>query len=131
MYQRKSAAAASLFAAADLLTAAPAFAGENGYGMPVGVTPISHQVHHLHLLLFWVCVAIAVVVFSAMIYSIVKFRKSKGAVPDRRLLHSTLVEVVWALLPLLILISMAAPAARTLIQMEHTRNAELPIKVTG
>ena len=113
------------------LAAAPARAAESSYNMPVGVTPISRQVHDLHMLLFWVCAAIAVVVFSAMIYSIVKFRKSKGAVADRTLTHSTQVEVVWTLIPVLILVAMAVPAARTLIQMEDTRNAELSVKVTG
>ena len=128
--KRTFAATASLFAA-GLLAAMPALADEYGYHMPVAVTPISHQVPHLRMLLFWVCVAIALVVFSALLYSIVKFRKSRGAVPDRPLLHSTLVEVAWTLIPLLILIGMAWPAARTLIQMEGTGNAELSVKVTG
>ena len=132
MLERKFAAvAASLCATAGLIAAAPVFAYENSYNMPVGVTPISRQVHGLHMLLFWVCVAIALVVFGAMIYSIVKFRNSKGSVPDRTLLHSTQVEVAWTLIPVVILISMAVPAARTLIAMEDTRNAELSVKVTG
>jgi cytochrome c oxidase subunit 2 len=112
MFKRKFAAAA-----ASLLAAVPALAYENSDNVPVGLTPLSRQVHHLHLLLFWVCVAIALVVFGAMIYSIVRFRKSKGAVPNRTLLRSTLVEVVWTLIPLVILISMVLPAARTLIRM--------------
>jgi cytochrome c oxidase subunit 2 len=116
---------------AGALAGAPAYAYENSYNMPVGVTPISREVHSLHMLIFWVCVAIAVVVFGAMIYSIWKFRKSKGAVPDKTLTHSTKVEIVWTTIPVLILISMAVPAARTLIQIEDTRNAEVSIKVTG
>ena len=132
MLERKFAAvAASLCAAASLIAAAPVFAYESSYNMPVGVTPISRQVYGLHMLLFWVCVAIALVVFGVMIYSIVKFRKSKGAAPDRTLLHSTPIEVVWTVIPVVILISMAVPAARTLIAMEDTRNAELSVKVTG
>jgi len=114
-----------------LLAAVPAFAYESSYNMPVGVTPISREVHGLHMLIFWVCVAIAVVVFSAMIYSIWKFRKSKGAVPDQTLTHSTQVEVVWTVIPVLILISMAIPAAKTLVKMEDTRNSELTVKVVG
>ncbi len=114
-----------------LLAAVPAFAYESSYNMPVGVTPISREVHGLHMLIFWVCVAIAVVVFGAMIYSIWKFRKSTGAVADQTLTHSTQVEVVWTVIPVLILISMAIPAAKTLVKMEDTRNAELTVKVIG
>jgi cytochrome c oxidase subunit 2 len=133
MLHRKIAAKVGAWAAvaAGTLAGAPAFAYENSYNMPVGVTPISREVHSLHMLIFWVCVAIAVVVFGAMIYSIWKFRKSKGAVPDKTLTHSTKVEIVWTTIPVLILVSMAVPAARTLIDIEDTRNAEVSIKVTG
>jgi cytochrome c oxidase subunit II len=114
-----------------LLAAVPAFAYENSYNMPVGVTSISREVHGLHMLIFWVCTVIAIVVFGAMIYSIWKFRKSNGAVADQTLTHSTQVEVVWTLIPVLILISMAIPAAKTLVKMEDTRNSGLTVKVTG
>ena len=116
---------------AGLVAAVPAFAYESTYNLPVGVTPISREVYGLHMMMFWVCVAIAAVVFGAMILSIWKFRRSTGAVPDTTLLHSTKVEVVWTVIPVLILISTAIPAARTLIKMEDTRNAELSVKVTG
>src|ERR1700730_15495033 len=114
-----------------LAVALPAFAYESSYNMPVGVTPISRQVYGLHMLIFWVCVAIAALVFGVMLYSIWKFRHSKGAVPDRTLTHSTNIEVVWTVVPVVILVSMAIPAARTLIDMEDTRNSELTVKVTG
>ena len=114
-----------------LLAAVPAFAYESSYNMPVGVTPISREVHGLHMLIFWVCVAIAILVFGAMIYSIWKFRKSTGAVPDPTLTHSTKIEVVWTVIPVVILISMAIPAAKTLVKMEDTRNSELTVKVIG
>lgn len=114
-----------------LAVALPASAYESSYNMPVGVTDIAMRVHGLHMLIFWVCVAIAVAVFSVMIYSIVRFRHSAGAVPDKTLTHSTNVEVVWTLIPALILISMAIPAARTLVDMEDTRNSQMTVKVTG
>jgi cytochrome c oxidase subunit 2 len=66
-----------------------------------------------------------------MIWSIVAFRKSKGAVPDTTLTHSTKVEIVWTVIPVVILVAMAVPAAKTLIEIEDTRNTELTIKVTG
>jgi cytochrome c oxidase subunit 2 len=132
MYQRVAATVVgSLFAA---LAAAPAFASgphEGSLNMPRGVTPISREVYALHMGIFWVCVAIAVVVFGAMIYSIWKFRRSKGAVPDKTLTHSTRVEIIWTAVPVLILVAMAVPAARTLIDIEDTRGSELSIKVTG
>jgi cytochrome c oxidase subunit 2 len=126
MFNRKVATAL-----AGLLAVAPAFAYESTYNLPVGATDISKQVYGLHMMMFWVCVAIAIVVFGAMIYSIWKFRKSTGAVPDKTLLHSTRVEMVWTVIPVVILVATAIPAARTLIVMEDTRNSEMTVKVTG
>lgn len=99
--------------------------------MPRGVTTISREVYELHMLIFWVCVGIGAVVFSVMIYSLIKFRKSKGAVPDTTMVHNTKVEIIWTAIPVAILVSMAVPAARTLVEIEDTRNTELTIKVTG
>lgn len=98
--------------------------------LPRGVTPISREVFDLHMLVLWVCVAIGIVVFSAMFYSIIRHRKSKGAVAAK-FHESTVVEVLWTIVPFLILIGMAIPATKTLIAMEDTRNADVSIKVTG
>lgn len=113
-----------------LLLSAPASADWT-LNMTQGVTELSHQAYNLHMQILLVCVAIGVVVFGAMIYSIVKFRHSKGAVPDTTLLHSTKVEVIWTTIPIIILVLMAIPAARGLIRIEDTRGSELTIKVTG
>lgn len=99
--------------------------------MTQGVTAISREIYSLHMLIFWVCVVIGAVVFGVMIWSIVKFRKSQGAVPDTTLVHNTKVEIIWTAIPVVILIAMAVPAARTLVQLEDTRNTEITIKVTG
>jgi len=120
-------------AALAALAAAPAHA-DSGWGllnMPQGVTDISRKIYDLHMLIFWVCVVIGVFVFAWMIWSIVAFRKSKGAVPDTTLTHSTKVEIVWTVIPVIILVSMAVPAAKTLVEIEDTRGTELTIKVTG
>ncbi|PZN32767.1 MAG: cytochrome c oxidase subunit II [Proteobacteria bacterium] len=98
--------------------------------MPVGVTELSRQIYGLHMLILWVCVIIAVLVFGAIIYSIVKFRHSKGAVAAT-FDHSTKVEVVWTVIPIAILVGMAIPAAETLINIEDTRDSDLTVKVTG
>ncbi|MBI2383068.1 MAG: cytochrome c oxidase subunit II [Gammaproteobacteria bacterium] len=102
----------------------------NGWNTPQGVTEISAKVYDLHLLIFWVCVAIGVLVFGAMTYSIVMHRRSVHPKPAD-FHESTTVEIVWTVIPFLILIGMAIPAAGTLIKMEDTRGAELSVKVTG
>ena len=99
--------------------------------MTEGVTAISRRIYELHMEIFWICVVIALVVFGAMVYSLVKFRKSQGAVADTTLLHSTRVEFVWTVIPVAILIVMAVPAAKTLVAIEDTTKTELTIKVTG
>jgi len=95
-----------------------------------GVTELSREIYGLHMLILWVCVAIAVAVFGVMIYSIATFRKSKGAVPAD-FDHNTKAEVIWTVIPVLILVAMAVPAAQTLVKIEDTRNSELTVKVTG
>ena len=103
----------------------------NGYNLPVGVSELSVEIHKLHMTVFWWCVAIAIVVFGAMIYSLLKFRHSQGAVPDTAMVHSTKAEIIWTIIPVVILVIMAIPAAATLIKIEDTRNSELSIRVTG
>ena len=98
--------------------------------MPVGVTATSRDVYELHMLILWVCVIIGAGVYGAMIVAIVKFRKSKGAVAAKWT-HNSTAEVVWTVIPAVILVAMAVPAAETLIRMEDTRESELTIKITG
>ena len=127
--QKKLAAAAGL---AGLAISAAAFGHpESTLNLPVGVTPISQQAHYLHMLTLWVCVAIAVVVFGAMIYSMVKYRKSQGAVADTSIVHSTKAEIIWTIIPVLILIGLAVPATKGLVIIEDTRNSGLTVKTTG
>ncbi len=126
MVKRALAAAAALSA----LAARPALAAWSDLNLRVGVTPLSEEIYDLHMLILWVCVAIAVAVFGVMIYSIATFRKSKGAVPAT-FDHSTTAEIVWTVIPVLILVAMAVPAAKTLVAIDDTRNSELTVKVTG
>jgi cytochrome c oxidase subunit 2 len=109
----------------------PAFAGWDGLNMTKGVTELSARIYDLHMLVLWVCVGIGVIVFGAMIFAMVRFRKSKGAVPDTSFVHSTKFEIVWTLTPVLILVLMAVPAAKAIIIIEDTRNSELTIKATA
>src|ERR1700733_13691144 len=121
-------------AAAALLPVFCLFDTKSGWGllnMTPGVTDISRKIYDLHMEVFWICVVIAVIVFGWMIWSLIAFRKSKGAVADTSLVHNTRVEILWTAIPVFILIAMAVPAARTLVDIEDTRNTELTIKVTG
>jgi cytochrome c oxidase subunit II len=118
-------------AAAVALLSMPAHAAWSGLNMPRGVTTLSGEIHDIHMLIFWIVVVIGIVVFGWMIYSLVTFRKSKGAVPDQKLLHSTTVEILWTAIPVAILVAMAVPAARTLIRIEDVTATDINIKVTG
>jgi cytochrome c oxidase subunit 2 len=116
-----------------LVGSLPAHA-ESGWGllnMTQGVTEISRKIYDLHMEIFWICVIIAVIVFGAMIWSIVTYRKSKGAVADVTLVHNTKVELIWTTIPVVILVFMAVPAARTLVEIEDTTKTDISIKVTG
>lgn len=98
--------------------------------MSPGVTPISRDVYELHMTIFWICVAIGVAVFSVMFYAIILHRKSRGAVPAQ-FHESTIVEIIWTVIPLAILVFMAIPAAQVLFRMENVDDSELSVKVTG
>lgn len=101
-----------------------------GLNMRRGVTPFSHEIHDLHMLILWICVIIGIGVFGVIFYSILKFRKSQGAVAAQWH-ESTTVEVVWTILPLVVLVSMAVPATKALISMEDVSSPDMTIKVTG
>jgi cytochrome c oxidase subunit 2 len=125
MVKRAFAAGAAL-----MLGSGPAMAAWSDLNLRVGVTELSREIYGLHMLILWICVAIAAAVFGVMIYSIATFRKSKGAVAAS-FDHNTKAEVIWTVIPVIILVGMAVPAARTLVKIEDTRGSELTVKVTG
>ena len=112
------------------LLAIPAVASYD-VNIPPPATPISAQIYDLHMYILWICAAIFVIVFGAMFYSIFKFRKSKGATPDVNFHESTLIEIIWTIIPFFILIAIAVPATRTILDMKDTSNPDMTIKVTG
>ena len=129
---------AALLAAAA--TSSPAWAldadsaGSSGWGLlnlPVGVTSISRDIYSIHMMAFWICVAIGIVVFGVMIWSIVFHRRSRGAVADVTIVHNTKVEIIWTTIPVLILIGMAIPAAHGIVLVGNDAHSQLDIKVTG
>lgn len=98
--------------------------------MTKGVTDISAEVYDLHMLMFLICVVIAVGVFGAMFWSMWFHRKSRGAKPAN--FHESIkVEIAWTVVPFIILIFMAVPAAKLLIDMEDANEPDLTVIVTG
>ncbi|MEO8000445.1 MAG: cytochrome c oxidase subunit II [Arenimonas sp.] len=103
--------------------------------MTDGVTASSQNAYDSHMLMFWVCVVIGIIVFGAMGIAMFKFRKSKGAVPDTNFTHSTLLEVLWTGIPIIILIASAIPATGKVMELYNANHSakpyEMTIKVTG
>jgi len=99
--------------------------------MRQGVTIHSRNAYDAHMLALWICVAIGLLVFGAMAVAMFKFRKSKGVVADRDFTHSTKLEIIWTVVPIVLLVAMAFPATSKLISMYDTRKAEMTVKVTG
>ncbi len=100
------------------------------YNMPEGVTEMSHKIFDLHMLIFYICVVIGLLTFAVMFYSIVKHRRSQGHKAVYFEQNATL-EVIWTVIPLVIVIAMVIPAAKTMFEMDDTADSELTIKVTG
>ncbi len=103
---------------------------EYGLNMTEGVTSFSREIYELHMIIFYVCLVIAIGVFAAMFYSIYAHRKSKGHKPAQ-FFHSTKAEIIWTVSPFIILIAMAYPATKTLINLEDTSNSDMTVKITG
>ncbi|MDP3847742.1 MAG: cytochrome c oxidase subunit II [Pseudomonas sp.] len=98
--------------------------------MAPGATEVSRAVFDLHMITFWICVVIGVVVFGAMFWSMLIHRRSTGQQPAH-FHESTTVEILWTLIPLVILVVIAIPATKTLIDIYDTTESELDIQVTG
>lgn len=98
--------------------------------LPPPRSPIAVQLYDLHNLILWICVVIFVAVFAVMFYSIYKHRKSVGH-QAAHFHENTAVEVTWTIVPVIILVAMAWPATRTMIEMRDTPNSDMTIKVTS
>ncbi len=98
--------------------------------MTQGASRLSREIYDLHMLIFWICVAIGFVVFSIMFYSIYHHRKSRGAVAAQ-FHESAVVEIIWSVIPFIILIAMAIPATKAMINLYDTSEPDITIKVTG
>lgn len=119
-----------LAAPAALLAAEEEVTHDTVLNMPVGVSTISHQVHDLHMLIFWICVVIGVGVFGVMFWAMYFHRKSVGHKAENWH-ESVKVEIAWTVIPFFILAAMAWPATKALIDLYDTSEAEMTVRVTG
>ena len=94
------------------------------------ITDLGAEIYGLHMLIFWICVAIGIGVFGVMLYSIYAHRKSKG-VEASQFHENTRVEIAWTVVPFIILVGMAVPATSTLLEVYDNDDAEMSILVTG
>jgi len=98
--------------------------------MREGVTDMSRRIQNLHQMSLWVCVVVGIIVFGAMFYTIFAHRRSKHPVPAN-FHESTKVEIIWTLIPTLILIGMAIPATKALIDIEDNSDPDLTVLITA
>ena len=103
---------------------------EWGLNLRPGATVISHKVYDLHMFTLWIMVAIGIVVFGLIFWSIFYHRKSRGVKPAK-FSHSTTVELIWTAIPIIIIISLAVPATKLLIAMHDTSGSQVTLKATG
>ncbi|MCK9637673.1 MAG: cytochrome c oxidase subunit II [Methylobacter tundripaludum] len=95
-----------------------------------GVTKVSHDIYDLHMLILWICVFIGIGVFGTMFYSIYHHRKSRGH-QAAQFHENTTVEIIWTIIPTLILVGMAIPATKAMMELDDVQASEMSIKVTG
>ena len=120
---------AAIIAVTWLALVAPGLSG-NEINMTRGVTPQSADHFDLHMIVLWICVVIGIGVFTVMFTSIVLHRKSRGH-EAAKFSHSTKAEIIWTIIPVLILVAMAVPATTALVKMEDSSGAEMTVKITG
>ena len=116
--------------AANTVNSLPGGPAVNQLDLHPPVTKIAAEQQHLHYMMLAICTAIFIAVFGVMFYSIFKHRKSKGAKPAN-FHESTTVEILWTIVPFIIVIFMALPATKAVVAMKDTTSADLTVKVTG
>ena len=123
---------ATLLALPALLVATKLYANDavSMLNMPQGVSTISQEVYNLHMLIFWICVIIGVIVFAVMLWAMVFHRNVRGRQAENWHEHLG-VELAWTIIPFVILVAMAFPATRVLIDLYDTSEAEIDVFVTG
>ena len=103
---------------------------EYAYNLQEPASQVARNVFQLHNFIMLVCLGIFIVVFGTMFYSLLKHRKSVGH-KAAHFHENTTVEIIWTVIPFVILVGMAYPAAKVVIDMKDTSNPDMTIKVTG
>ena len=132
MFKKINNLSKSAYAALLMLSLYPSkvFSDWDALNMREGVTQVSRDVFELHMLIFYICVAIGAVVFSVMFYSLFRYTKKRN--PNPSTFHeSTKLEVAWTIIPFLVLIEMAVPEAKTLTEIYDDAEGEINIQVVG
>ena len=132
MFKKLNILCKSAFSALLILSLYPSkvLSDWDALNMTEGVTQVSRDVFELHMLIFYICVAIGAVVFSVMFYSLFRYTKKRN--PNPSTFHeSTKLEVAWTVVPFLILIAMAVPASKTLTEIYDDEEGEINIQVVG
>ena len=132
MFKRFNILSKSAYSALLMLSLYPSevLSDWDALNMREGVTQVSRDVFELHMLIFYICVAIGAVVFSVMFYSLFRYTKKRN--PNPSTFHeSTKLEVAWTVVPFLILIAMAVPASKTLTEIYDDEEGEINIQVVG
>ena len=132
MFKKINNLSKSAYAALFMLSLYPSkvFSDWDALNMREGVTQVSRDVFELHMLIFYICVAIGAVVFSVMFYSLFRYTKKRN--PNPSTFHeSPKLEVAWTVVPFLILIAMAVPASKTLTEIYDDEEGEINIQVVG
>ena len=132
MFKKFNNLSKSAFAALLMISLYPSkvLSDWDALNMREGVTQVSRDVFELHMLIFYICVAIGAVVFSVMFYSLFRYTKKRN--PNPSTFHeSTKLEVAWTIVPFLILIAMAVPASKTLTEIYDDEEGEINIQVVG
>ena len=132
MFKKINNLSKSAYAALLMLSLYPSkvFSDWDALNMREGVTQVSRDVFELHMLIFYICVAIGAVVFSVMFYSLFRYTKKRN--PNPSTFHeSTKLEVAWTIIPFLVLIAMAVPASKTLTEIYDDEEGEINIQVVG
>ncbi|MEX3784792.1 cytochrome c oxidase subunit II [Paraburkholderia sp. BR14374] len=120
-----------LFAGAALAVGdAPGGPAVNAINLQPPASRIAQELFDLHMFMLLLCTVIFVGVFGVMFYSIFAHRKSKGH-QAANFHESTTVEIIWTIVPFIIVVLMALPATKAVVAMKDTSNADLTIKVTG
>lgn len=103
---------------------------DGGWWLPEAATPVMEDVHFVHNLVMVIITAIVIFVFLLMAYILIRFREKKNPVPSKTS-HNTLIEVIWTVVPVILLVIIAIPSMNLLYKQDRLPQTEMTVKVVG